>query len=65
MRDVNGGPDVEVITTPQVVIGYEPTVKDLEIYIGIVNALEDEGFERLLMQAHLLGRRFFGAGYPF
>jgi hypothetical protein len=65
MRDVNGGPNVETIVTPQVVVGYDPTVQDLETYIALVDAIENEGFTYLLSKAHLLGRRIFGLSYPF
>ena len=63
MRDVNGGPDVEVITTPQVVVGYQPTDKDLEIYRFLVEVAEEAGYAQLALVANQMGRRIFGVKF--
>lgn len=54
MRDVNGGPDVEVVNTfPDPV-----TREDCELYRDMIERLEQAGLCRY--RFHLLGFKFFG-----
>ncbi len=54
MRDVNGGPVVEVINTfPEPV-----TVEDKRIYEEMIERLEAKG--ECSLRFHLLGMKFFG-----